>query len=84
MPASSKPKKQVGSNRNTMNAADAYVQRQTAQRHRAEAAQAQLEQKTERQKRYDNDLAAGKQANLEEGIKQRRNQTQMLGGNTTK
>lgn len=84
MPASSKPKKQVGSNRNTMNAADAYVQRQTAQHHRVEAAQAQLEQKTERQKRYDNDLAAGKQANLEEGIKQRRNQTQMLGGNTTK
>ena len=65
-----------------MNAADAYIQRQMEQRHRAEAAQARLEQKAERQKRYDNDLAAGKQANLEEGMKQRRSQTQMLGSNT--
>ena len=65
-----------------MNAADAYVQRQTEQRHRDEAAQARLEQKAERQKRYDDDLAAGKQANLAEGRKQRRSQTQMLGGNT--
>lgn len=82
MPVSSKPKKQASSNRNAMNAADAYIQRQTEQRHRAEAAQAKLEQKAERQKRYDDDLAAGKQANLEEGMKQRRSQTQMLGGNT--
>lgn len=72
MPAG-KPTKQAKGR----SAADAYAQRQTKQRRRGEVAKAELEQKTERQKRYDDDLAAGRKAELEEGIKQRENERKM-------
>ena len=75
MPAG-KPTKQA-KGRNAMNAAGAYVQNQTAQRHQDEMAQALQEQKAERQKRYDDNLAAGRKVELEEGIKQREKERKM-------
>lgn len=63
MPASSKPKKQAGSNRNAMNAADAYVQRQTNQRHAAQHAEQQKAEQKARDEARKRDLLEGAMKN---------------------
>ena len=63
MPASSKPKKQAGSNRNAMNAADAYVQRQTEQRHAAQRAEQQKAEQKARDEARKRDLLGGAMEN---------------------